>query len=184
MKREPLAFRYANALYDLAKERGQLEPIGEELQVVKDVFEETNLLDEVFRHPSITSENKKALLKESFQNKVSSEVMNLLFLLIDKKRIEYVASIADEYKRLSYESSGVAEATVYTAKALTEDEKQAIANTFAKQTNKGRLLIDEVTDPEILGGFKIRVGDRVYDASVANQLQRIHKRMMYGNVSR
>ncbi|RNA67816.1 F0F1 ATP synthase subunit delta [Alteribacter keqinensis] len=184
MKRDPLAYRYANALFDLAKERDQLELIGEELQAVKDVFEETNLLDEVFRHPSITNEEKKSLLKTHFGTQVSGAVMNLLFLLVDRKRISIILAVADEYKRLSYASRGVAEATVYTAKPLSEEERQAVKDTFAKKTNTGELLLDEVNDPDVLGGFKIRIGDRVFDASVASQLERIHKRMIYGNASR
>ncbi|WP_026691586.1 F0F1 ATP synthase subunit delta [Alteribacter aurantiacus] len=184
MKRDPLAFRYANALFNLAKERDQLKLVGEELQAVKDVFEKTNLLDEVFRHPSITNEEKKELLNKNFGTQVSGAVMNLLMLLVDRKRISKILAVADEYKRLSYQSQGVAEATIYTAKALTGDEKIAIKETFEKKTNQDEILLEEVVDPDVIGGFKIRIGDTVYDASVASKLKRIHNRMISGNASR
>ncbi|PYZ96083.1 F0F1 ATP synthase subunit delta [Alteribacter lacisalsi] len=184
MKRDPLAFRYASALYDLAKERGQLDAYGEELQLIKEVFEDTNLLDEVFRHPSIANDTKKSLLKVNFGDKVSAEILNLLLLLVDRKRISIVPALADEYKRLSYQSKGVAEATVYAAKKLTDEELQLVADKFARHTKHEKILVDEVTDPTMIGGIKVRVGDLVFDGSIANQLQRIHRRMLTGNVSR
>ncbi|TMW72167.1 F0F1 ATP synthase subunit delta [Alteribacter natronophilus] len=180
MKRDPLAFRYASALYDLANERGQLDAFGEELQLIKDVFEDTNLLDEVFRHPSIANDTKKSLLKESFGEKVSAEVLNLLLLLTDRKRLNIVPALADEFKRMAYEAKGVAEATVYAAKKLTGEELALVADKFARHTKHEKILVDEVTDPDIIGGIKVRVGDLVFDGSIANQLERIHRRMLQG----
>ncbi|MFA9560181.1 F0F1 ATP synthase subunit delta [Evansella sp. AB-rgal1] len=184
MRRHPVGFRYASALFEHAQENYLLDSIEQELSDVSQVFQATNLLDEVFNHPKMTSEEKKKIVRESFSSKVSDVVVNLLLLLIDNRRESVFFSIVEDYKKLANEAKGIAEATVYTAKALSDDEKEAVAQVFSIKTGKQKLLINNIVDKEIIGGLKVRVGDSVYDGTVASQLERIQKRMIYGNVSR
>ncbi|ADU32301.1 F0F1 ATP synthase subunit delta [Evansella cellulosilytica] len=184
MKKHPVGFRYASALFEYAQENSLLDSIQQELDDVTQVFQETNLLDEVFKHSKMTSEEKKKIVRESFSSKVSDAVLNLLQILIDNRREQLYYTIAESYRSLVFEAKGIAEATVYTAKALSEEEKQAISQVFSKKANKNQLLINNVVDKDIIGGMRLRIGDSVYDGSVANQLARIQQRMMYGNVSR
>ncbi|WP_280770518.1 F0F1 ATP synthase subunit delta [Salipaludibacillus daqingensis] len=184
MRRHPVGYRYAYAMFELAKEQGTLEATLEDLAVVSQVFEDSNLLDEGFRHPNITDEEKKNILTETFSGKVSTHVLHLLLLLIDNKRIDVLDPIVDNFKGLANEARGIAEATVHSAKALTEQEKSAVATVFAKRAGKAQLIIRNIIDADIIGGLKVRIGDTVYDGSVANQLARIQARMIHGNVSR
>ncbi|QKS72750.1 F0F1 ATP synthase subunit delta [Paenalkalicoccus suaedae] len=184
MRRDPIGFRYASALFDLTREQNSLDQTLEELKAVQTAMTDTNLLDEVFRHPKMTDEQKKSIIKDAFSGKVSTPVVNLLQLLIDNKRESLFTSIVESYQTLTYEQQGIAEATVYTAKELTEEEKEAIAVTFARRASKAKLFIHNVVDKDVIGGIKVRIGDTVYDGTVANQLERIHSRMVAGNVSR
>ncbi|MDQ0257196.1 F-type H+-transporting ATPase subunit delta [Evansella vedderi] len=184
MRRHPVGYRYASALFEYAQENNVLDQLSQELEVVSQVLQDTNLLDEVFIHPKITSDEKKRIVTNSFKGKVSEAVLNLLYILIDKKREEVLPSIVRDFKNLSNEAKGIAEATVYSAKKLSDDEKQAIAQVFAAKAGKQQLLIENVVDKDIIGGLKVRIGDRVYDGSVAQKLERLQQRMMYGNVSR
>ncbi|PRO65769.1 F0F1 ATP synthase subunit delta [Alkalicoccus urumqiensis] len=181
MRRHPVGFRYASALFETARENGTLEETLADLATVSQVMEQTNLLDEVFRHPKMTDQRKKGILEQGFAGKVSTPVFNLLRLLVDNKREDLFGVIADNFKALTYEAQGIAEADVYSAKALSEEEKEAIARVFAKRTGKTELLIQSHVDPEIIGGLRVRIGDTVYDGTIANQLARIHERMIEGN---
>lgn len=184
MRRHPIGYRYAYAMFEIAKEQGTLEGTLEELDVVSQVFEDTNLLDEGFRHPKITDKRKKNILNDAFSEKVSTQVMHLLFVLIDNNRINVLNPIVDNFKQLFNEERGIAEATVSSAKALTEKEKNAVADVFSKRAGKAQLIISNIVDADLIGGIRVRIGDTVYDGSVANQLARIQARMIHGNVSR
>ncbi|OIJ11745.1 F0F1 ATP synthase subunit delta [Anaerobacillus alkalilacustris] len=184
MKQDHVAKRYATAVFELAKEQNAVEQMKEELQVVVEVVENTNLFDTFFKHPKITSERKKELVKASFQGKISDTLLSTLFLLIDKKREGILFKMAEEFLKLSNEEQGIAEAKVFTAKPLTDAEKVAFSATFSKVSGKGTLTIENIVEPELIGGFKVRIGDRIYDGSVLSQLRRIERRMISGNVSR
>jgi F-type H+-transporting ATPase subunit delta len=180
MRKHPVGFRYAKALFQTAQEHGTLDQTLEDLETVLQVMENTNLLDEVFRHPRMTETRKKDIIRNAFLPKVSKPVVNLLQLLIDNKRETLFAVIADNFKSLTYEEKGTAEATVYSAKPLGEAEKEAVAAVFARRAGKTKLLIDNIVDKDVIGGLRVRIGDTVYDGTVATQLERIHKRMTEG----
>jgi F-type H+-transporting ATPase subunit delta len=184
MKQDHVAKRYAIAVFELAKEQNAIALITEELKVVSEVFENTNLFETYFKHPKVSRDDKKALVKTSFHGKISDMLLNTLFLLIDKKREGMLFKIIEEFLKLTNDEQGIAEAKVYTAKPLTDVEKVAFEATFSKVAGKGKLTIDNIVDPELIGGFKVRIGDRIYDGSVLSQLRRIERRMIRGNVSR
>ncbi|MCR6112353.1 F0F1 ATP synthase subunit delta [Bacillus sp. A301a_S52] len=184
MRRHPIGYRYASALLELTQEQGILETAIKELDEVSEVFKDTNLLDEVFKHPKMTDDDKKSILRQAFSDKVSAAVLNLLLLLVDNKRLDVFHAIVDNFKQLANEARGVSEATVYTAKPLNDQEQEAIASIFAKRAGKAQLILINEVDADIIGGLKVRIGDTVYDGSVANQLARIQSQMILGNVSR
>ncbi|TVP80928.1 MAG: F0F1 ATP synthase subunit delta [Alkalicoccus sp.] len=181
MRKHPIGFRYAKALFDTAKEQGTLDQTLEDLGTVTQVMARTNLLDEVFRHPRMTGSRKKEIVKNAFASSVGRPVLNLLQLLIDNKREYLFAVIADNYKALTYEEKGIAEAVVSSAKELSEAEKEAVADVFSRRAGKTTLYINNVVDKDLIGGLRVRIGDTVYDSTVANQLKRIHERMIAGN---
>ncbi|MDG5787310.1 F0F1 ATP synthase subunit delta [Evansella sp. AB-P1] len=184
MRRHPIGFRYASALFECAQEKNLLDQMEQELEAVLRVFKDTNLLDEVFRHPKITNEEKKKMVTDHFSGHVSPYVLNLLLLLIDKKREDIFPAIVKDFKGLVNDAKGIAEATVFTAKAMSDEQKAAVSQIFSIKTGKQTLLINNIVDKDIIGGLKVRIGDSVYDASVSSQLERLQQRMIYGNVSR
>ncbi|MBU9712914.1 F0F1 ATP synthase subunit delta [Evansella tamaricis] len=179
MRRHPVGFRYASALFEYAQERNALEQITDDLEAVSQVMRDTNLLDEVFRHAKMTPEEKKKIITYSFSDKVSEAVVNLLLLLIDKKREDVFFAIVEDFKNLTNDVRGIADAKVYSAKPLSDQEKEAVASVFAVKAGKQKLLVTNIVDKELIGGLKVRIGDRVYDGSVASKLASIQQRMMY-----
>lgn len=184
MKQDHVAKRYATALFELAKEQQTVVQTTEELKLVSEVVENTGLFDTFFKNPKVANTEKKELIKTSFEGKISDTLLNTLFLLIDKKREGILFKMVEEFVKLTNEEEGIAEAQVFTAKPLSSAEIVAFEATFSKVSGKGKLTINNIVDPELIGGFKVRIGDRIYDGSVLNQLRRIERRMIRGNVSR
>lgn len=184
MRKHPVGIRYATAMFEIATEKDVLSQTAQELELVLKVVEDSNAQIEVFKHPKMTNAQKKDFVKEAFSKDVSQDTLNLLYVLIDNGRINDLFHVVDNFKELVDEQQGVAEAIVTSVKPLSDEEKQAINDVFSKKAGKEKLRIENVVDKDIIGGIKVRIGDRVYDGSIARQLEKIQKTMIYGNVSR
>jgi F-type H+-transporting ATPase subunit delta len=102
--------------------------------------------------------------------------LNFLFLLADRGREVYLEEIFAEYKRLSNEEKGIAEAVVTSATPLDEEDKQQLIEIFQQLIGK-KLLVKNVVDSDILGGVIVQIGDRLYDGSLRTKLIRFQERL-------
>jgi F-type H+-transporting ATPase subunit delta len=177
MSNGTVAKRYAIALFQVAKEQNLLEQVEQELLAVRTVFAENKRLDSVLNHPKVTKENKKSLVKESFSN-ISAPVLNTLFILIDRHRQSIISDVVDFFIEAANDARGIADAKVYSARELSEDEKNALATTFAKKVGKNALRIQNIVDKSVLGGVKLRIGNRIYDGSVSGKLARVERELL------
>lgn len=177
MSKDIAAGRYALALFQLVNEKGQLEQVEEDLRVVKQVFTENNQLQTVLQHPKVSVEKKKAILKEAFAS-MSTYVLNTLMLLLDRHRASIIDEVANTFIRLAHEERGVAEATVYSVRSLSNDEQTAISAVFSKKIGKQSLKIENVIDHRLIGGVKIRIGNRIFDGSVNGKLERLERQLI------
>ncbi|WP_059104132.1 F0F1 ATP synthase subunit delta [Shouchella shacheensis] len=178
MSNKAVANRYAVALFELAEERGQTEAFAEELELVDAVLMETPELLALLERPGVAMTNKQALLKHSFGEGLSETVLNTIMLLVERNRFGALKELSNEFKQLTFDKQGIAEAVFYSAKPLTDEERRQIALTFAPKVGKRGLSVDNVVDTNLLGGVKVRIGDRVYDGSVQGQLKRLEKRLL------
>src|SRR5690554_7942424 len=100
MRRHPVGFRYAKAMFEYASEKNTLDQTIQELELISQVFEKTGILDEVFNHPKMTNEQKKQIVDNSLSNEISQGTLNLLHILINKNRIAFFPAIVDNLKAL------------------------------------------------------------------------------------
>ncbi|MBD8069501.1 F0F1 ATP synthase subunit delta [Bacillus sp. PS06] len=172
-----VAKRYALALFQLAKEQQTLDQIEAELRVVKQVFTTNKELMVFLTSPKIQADTKKAALKEAFAS-ASNTVLNTLFLLVDRHRTTVITEVVDQFIEQANEERGVAEAKVYSVRPLTDTEKAGISAMFAKNIGKAALRIENIVDKSLIGGVKIRIGNRIYDGSVNGKLERLERDLM------
>ncbi len=92
-----IANRYGVALFQLAKEKGTLTQIGDELNAVQKVFQDNKKLQGLLNHPKVDMEKKKEVIKESF-SPLSSTVRNTLLLLLERNRIDEVLPMVDKFQ--------------------------------------------------------------------------------------
>lgn len=178
MSREIIvAKRYARALFDLAQEKGKTSDAANDLRTVAQVLQEVPDLKKLLEHPKMDTSVKNELLKQSFEGKVSEEVLNLLMLLVDRKRAELIEDVQVQFDKLASEALGRAVAVVYTPKPLNDPEKNQIAEHFGKLTGKS-IEVDNIIDERLLGGLKIRIGDKLFDASLSSKLEKLEKSLI------
>ncbi len=167
------AIRYAKAVLSLATEQSAAEAVNNDMKLIANTIAESKDLKEMLQSPVVSITVKKAVLTEVFQ-KTNKTTLNLIDTLISNKRIDILGSVASKYMALFDESKGIELATVTTAVAITDSLKEAVLEKAKALTGKN-VEVENIVDESILGGFILRVGDIQYDASIANQLNKLKR---------
>lgn len=175
-----VANRYAEALFQVAKEKDIVDQLLNEWQVVRTVAQSTPQLLQILNHPKITSEQKRTFVESAFGQVLSKTSLHTFFLLIDRKRLGSLIPMISSFEQLAYEDQEVAEAIVYSAKPLSEQEQTQISTIFSKRIGKTKLIIKNIVNSELIGGLTIRIGDYIYDGSVKSRLDRIERQLISG----
>ncbi|WP_274362455.1 F0F1 ATP synthase subunit delta [Paenibacillus thermotolerans] len=168
------AKRYAKALFETAKDKGQIEETGEQLQAVAQALAGNPEIQAFFDHPKIGNDVKIRAVKDAVSGKVSEQVVNTLQLLIDRGRGSSVGLVAQAYKAIADEFLGRANAYVTSAFDLTPEQQEGIARHFSAVTGK-KVTVETVVDKSLLGGIRIRIGDTLYDGSLATKLAELER---------
>ncbi len=177
MSQSTAANRYAKALFQLAQEQNVLTEVTEDLREVKIAFKENSELFQLLDSPKIEDDKKKAILSEIFAS-VQPIILNTVKLLVDKKRIHEVVSVIDAFVSLANNAQGVADAVVFSTRALDEEEKNRISTAFAQKVGKTALHITNEIDHTLLGGIRVQIGNQIYDNSVATKLAGLKRELI------
>lgn len=160
---------YAQALFEVALELDNLDQIRDEIGFVNETFKTYPEFYEVFRTPKINKEERKDIITKVFGEQVSTEVMNFLKILIDKRRGTAISGIYSEFVDMVDDHKGVVKAVVESAVELTEQEQTTLTEKLAKVTGN-EVLLTTLVNPEIIGGLIVKIGDKVIDGSVKSRL--------------
>jgi len=177
MSNTMVAKRYASALFQIANEQQILGQVEEDLRVVKEVLEYNPDLKAVLKSSKLTIDKKKEIVKNAFAS-VNVYVLNTVLILIDRHREDQIAEVTDQFLELANEAMGIAEAEVYSARELTDAERDALSATFAAKIGKKSLKIENIVDSNLLGGIRLRIGNRIYDGSLRGKLDRLERNLL------
>ncbi|WP_100486815.1 F0F1 ATP synthase subunit delta [Sporolactobacillus pectinivorans] len=166
---EIVANRYAKALFEVAEERNAIDSIEDQLSLITKTLDDNEDISRVLMHPQVSAENKKALVGKLFENEASLEVMNLLRLLIDRKRESIIDDVLEAYTHMADFKRGILDVTVTTAVPLDEEEEQDLAGRLGNVLGKQLRMHAKVRE-NIIGGILLRIGDRLYDGTIAGKL--------------
>lgn len=155
---------YGTALFEAAGELDRVDQIREEADEILAVFDEEPDLQKFVNYPAISAEEKKEVLQNVLGGKVCEELLNFLYVLIDKRRIGQFPKIVRVYKDLVDHEEGVAYGTVYSATPLDEKRLAEIEEETSKLMQEKVRLTNEI-DQNLMAGIKILVEGKVIDAS-------------------
>jgi ATP synthase F1 delta subunit len=164
---------YAEALFDVAKEKGKLDAIGEGLAEVADALDAERELQVFFFSPYFSSAEKVDGLKRAVSG-ADPELLNFLELLIEKKRMTEIFRIRQQFEQLWKHENKRIDVTVTSAVELDPAVTEKIGGEIERQTGRKVELASRV-DGEILGGIVLQVGNMVLDASIRSRLEKLRK---------
>jgi len=164
---------YAEALFDVAKEKGKLDEVGGQLDEFVDALEGDHDLQVFFFSPYFSSAEKVDGLKRAIDG-ADPELVNFLELLIEKNRMTEVFRIRRQFEQLWKQENKRIDVTVTSAVELDPAVVEKIGEEIERQTGRKVELASRV-DGEILGGIVLQVGNMVLDASIRSRLEKLRK---------
>lgn len=168
MLKGAVAKRYAQALFEVGKEKELLDQFQTDLDDVSKVLTHAALA-KAMDNPKISFSAKRDLVRR-FLGDRNPYFASFVDLLISKERAPFIEQIRDSYQRLLNAERGVEIAEVTTAVPLAENDQERMAQRLSEITGK-RVILKMKVDPAILGGLVARIGDRVLDGSVISKLK-------------
>lgn len=167
------AIRYAKAVLSLASDQNIAEAVNNDMKLIATTIADNKDLNNMLQSPVLKSSNKKAVLLEVFKGS-NAMTTNIIDTLITNRRLALLNDVAASYNRLYDELKGVQIAQVTTAIPLTDDLKIKVLAKAKELTGKD-VEVKNIVDESILGGFILRVGDKQYNASIANKLNKLKR---------
>jgi len=180
--REKIGEIYARALLGAVEKAGVAVAVLDELDaIVSEVFAQFPKLETVLGSLLVSHEEKTAVLDRVFAGRVSPLLLNFLKVVSRHGRLDCLRAIRQEARRLFEEMEGSVRVRMTTAVAVDPGQVERIAAALGASLGR-RPILETVVDPALIGGAVLRIGDTVYDGSVANQLQTIRQQMIARSV--
>jgi F-type H+-transporting ATPase subunit delta len=163
------AIRYAKAFLDLAISAGNEQEVYKDMSLISSTINENEELSNFIQNPTISVSVKESALTEVFAN-TTQLTKSLFHLLFENKRFEILLAIVSQYIIQSDENNGLQVVTVTTATPLDSALETKVSEKIKEFSDK-KITIVNIIDPSIIGGFILRIGDKEYNASIADKLQ-------------
>jgi F-type H+-transporting ATPase subunit delta len=162
--------RYARALFDLAVETGGLDAVDSDLKSLKSMIGASADLRLLLVSPAISAQDKaKGLEAIAARAKFCATTRKFLGLIAANRRTSALGAIIEAFAGLAESRRGAVSAQVVTAMAMSAAQSKRLAAALREALGKDPQIETRV-DPAMLGGLKVRVGSRLYDASLKSKL--------------
>jgi F-type H+-transporting ATPase subunit delta len=159
---------YAEAAFKLAQERGNLQSWSEMLSMLEMVVTNEEVAKRI-GNPNVDDQALEGLILGGLGERLDGPARNLVQLLIENARLTLVSQIREQYEALRREHEGVLEASIISAMPINDAQVDGLRSALEKKY--GRKVNTQVeVDPSLIGGVRIKVGDKVIDATVRGKL--------------
>ena len=167
---------YGSALFQAANEVDKVSLISEEADGLLDVLGKEPDLLAFLNTPAIAAKGKKEVIEKIFRGQVCDELLNLLFVLIDKGRTRHFAKIVEAYKDLINKAEGFSYGKILSVEPLSEERLRRFEEETGKLL-KLKVKLENLTAPDLIGGVKVYIDGKVIDASVKSRLKDLRSSM-------
>ncbi|MDK2821278.1 MAG: F-type H+-transporting ATPase subunit delta [Clostridia bacterium] len=175
MSNQAIARRYARALFEIAREKKLLDEFVANLEQIGKAIAEEDELRRVLYHQLIPIREKQKIVEAIFPD-FNDLLKNFLNMTIAKGREKAIPEIVTEFRQLVDKENNILPVDVFSAVPLTDEVKAALKERLQAVT-KQNIRLNNLVNPEILGGIIIRLGDRVLDASLKKKLELLALRL-------
>lgn len=176
---DALSAIYARSLFELAEAQGGADAVArclDELEAVLEIARADARFSEFLSSRVLPREKREASLRTILGGRVSDLTLRFLLVLNDKERLASLPAIAGAYDRVVQERFGRVEVDVFTATPVSADELRSIRDRLAATLGK-EVIVHPYTDPAMIGGVRMRIGDQLVDGSIATRLRKMRDQL-------
>ncbi|MDQ0476348.1 ATP synthase F1 subunit delta [Chryseobacterium sp. MDT2-18] len=174
MRTSKVAKRYAQGLLNFTQESGSTASVFGEMKDLVNTIEKSKELQSFFHSPIIEVKKKISVSEEIFKS-FSPVTRNLIQLVIKHGREAQLINIGQEFINKVDDMNGVQRITLTSATALSDENIKNILKSTSLVNHNNQFDVKSIINPELLGGYILRVGDQQVDASVKSKLSRLKK---------
>ncbi|MBO9672701.1 MAG: ATP synthase F1 subunit delta [Sphingobacteriaceae bacterium] len=170
-----VASRYAKSLIDLAIENNALEESYNDMVLFEKVVDESPELEAILKNPIVPLDKKTGILNGIFADKAGKLTLTFFKTVVNKGRSSILFATAKQFVQQYNQIKGIVAADVTTASALSAAAKEEIVAIVKKELGANQVIVNEKVNEKLIGGFILKVGDKQFDASIANGLNKLKK---------
>tara|TARA_B110000263_G_scaffold73192_1_gene63991 strand:- start:2099 stop:2626 length:528 start_codon:yes stop_codon:yes gene_type:complete len=165
--------KYAKSLFDVSVKANNVLTVKKELQLIAYLFKKTSTFRLIFITKKINL-NKKVDIIHNTLNMFSSLTVEFLTIIINNNHSHDLLNIISKFNHLSESHIGINKVDIITATKLSEEEVNSLSQKINGILNNSP-SVNNITDPNIIGGIKLRVGNNIFDNSVSYQINQLKK---------
>jgi len=169
-----VASRYAKSLIDLSIEQDNLDVVKQDMEQFIAVLRANKELQAVLKNPIMKQDKKHNILHALFKDKIHPSILAFFDIMVRKGRSGILYGTAQEFVREYNEYKGIVKATVTSPTELSSENIESLRAILTEET-KAAIILENVIDPELIGGFVVKVGDKQIDTSIAGRLRKVEK---------
>jgi F-type H+-transporting ATPase subunit delta len=175
------ASTYAEALFEAARERDELEEVLSDLGEFLSALQESEELRLFFYGRQIPERQKRRAI-DGLTEGMKTQATNFLKVLVDNGREEILEEVLGRYEQLVKEHLGRIEVEVTTAVELSEIQLDRLRERLGRTLEGREILLETNVDPELIGGAVFRYGGRMMDGSIRGRLESLREGMLERSV--
>ena len=168
---------YGDALFETAMENNKVDTLYEEVNALIPILKENPELLALLGNPQIVKEDKVAIIRQVFENRVEIELMGFLAIIVEKDRQSELIPVLDYFIQRVKEYKKIGAAYVTSAVELKPEQKAGLEKNLLETTSYVAFEMHYSVDPALLGGMVIRIGDHVVDSSIKTRLYELKKEL-------
>lgn len=177
MDQSKITVRYAKALFELAKEKDQLSRLKTDMELVLSVAQSSPEFVLLLESPVIKSSKKTKIIDQIFSSHLNPLSMRFLELIVTNKREIHIPGMCRNFLALIRNEQGIRTAVLTSAIPMKEEAVSQLRSILEHEFHAS-LEMTEKVNPELLGGFVLRVDDQQYDASTATRLKKVKESLL------
>ncbi len=177
MNYSAIATRYSKALFTLAKEKNILSEIQKDMALIVSVCDTEQYFTQFLENPVLAYSKKAAVFNKIFKGKTNVVTLNFLQLITKNRREQFLRHMAVNFLNLYKEFKGIKTIQFTSVEKISDAVRKEIKAVVKTSFNTDTELIENIKE-DLIGGFVIRIDDEQYDASVANQLEKIKREIV------
>ena len=169
---------YGDALLEIAKEEKKVDLLLEEVTAVMAILKDNPEFSKLMNNPRISVDEKQTVMSNVFEGRISTELMGSFSMIVNKGRYDHIDEILTYFQDEVKKIKGIGVAYVTTPLELSDAQKKNVEKKLLETAGFKQMEMHYDIDSELVGGMRIRIGDRVVDSSIHTKIVKMQQDMM------